>query len=79
MATYAAAKAFVLHFSEALNVDLKGRGVQVTAVCPGPTATSFFEGVSTTMKGRVRQRRTRGPPHFAVVRSGEVRRLSRTV
>jgi uncharacterized protein len=50
MATYAAAKAFVLHFSEALNVELKGRGVQVLAACPGPTKTSFFEGVSTKMK-----------------------------
>jgi short-subunit dehydrogenase len=50
MATYAAAKAFVLHFSEALKVELKGRGVQVMAVCPGPTATSFFDGVSTKMK-----------------------------
>jgi uncharacterized protein len=50
MATYAAAKAFVLHFSEALNFELKGRGVQVMAVCPGPTATSFFDGVSTAMK-----------------------------
>lgn len=49
MATYAAAKAFVLHFSEALGHELKGSGVQVTAVCPGPTATSFFEGVSTKM------------------------------
>jgi NAD(P)-dependent dehydrogenase (short-subunit alcohol dehydrogenase family) len=50
MATYAAAKAFVLHFSEALKFELKGRGVQVMAVWPGPTATSFFEGVSTKMK-----------------------------
>jgi short-subunit dehydrogenase len=50
MATYAAAKAFVLHFSEALKFELKGRGVQVMAVCPEPTATSFFEGVSTKMK-----------------------------
>jgi short-subunit dehydrogenase len=50
MATYAAAKAFVLHFSEALKFELKGRGIQVMAVCPGPTATSFLEGVSTTMK-----------------------------
>jgi uncharacterized protein len=49
MATYAAAKAFVLHFSEALNAELEGRGVRVMAVCPGPTATSFFDGVSTTM------------------------------
>jgi uncharacterized protein len=51
MATYAAAKVFVLHFSEALKIELKGQGVQVMAVCPGPTATSFFEGVSTKMKG----------------------------
>jgi short-subunit dehydrogenase len=51
MATYAAAKAFVLHFSEALEFELKGRGVQVMAVCPGPTATSFLEGVSIKMKG----------------------------
>ena len=51
MATYAAAKAFVLHFSEALKIELKGQGVLVMAVCPGPTATSFFEGVSTKMKG----------------------------
>jgi uncharacterized protein len=50
MATYAAAKAFVLHFSEALEFELKGAGVQVMAVCPGPTATSFFEGASTRMK-----------------------------
>ena len=51
MATYAAAKTFVLHFSEALRFELKGRGIQVMAVCPGPTATSFFAGVSTKMKG----------------------------
>jgi uncharacterized protein len=53
MATYAAAKAFVLHFSEALKFELRGRDVQVMAVCPGPTATSFFEGVSTKMKADV--------------------------
>jgi short-subunit dehydrogenase len=50
MATYAAAKAFVLHFSEALKIELKGQGIQVMAVCPGPTATSFFDGVPTKMK-----------------------------
>jgi short-subunit dehydrogenase len=47
MATYAATKAFVLHFSEAIRHELAGRGVQVMATCPGPTATSFFEGTST--------------------------------
>ncbi len=49
MATYAAGKAFVLHFSEALSHELAGSGVQVMAACPGPTATQFFSGVTTNM------------------------------
>jgi uncharacterized protein len=47
MTTYAATKAFVLSFSEALQYELAGTGVHVMAACPGPTATSFFDGVST--------------------------------
>jgi short-subunit dehydrogenase len=50
MATYGAAKTFVLHFTEALALELKARGVQVMAVCPGPTATSFFAGTAIKMK-----------------------------
>jgi uncharacterized protein len=49
MATYAGTKAFVLHFSEAIHRELAGKGVHVMATCPGPTATSFFEGTSTNM------------------------------
>jgi short-subunit dehydrogenase len=49
MATYAAAKAFVLHFSEALQHELKAKGVRVMAACPGPTATNFFDGTSTAL------------------------------
>lgn len=41
MAMYYASKAFVRSFSEALHEELKGSGVIVTAVCPGPVATSF--------------------------------------
>ncbi len=41
MAVYYASKAFVLHFSEALHEEVKGRGVTVTALCPGPTKTEF--------------------------------------
>ena len=52
MATYAAAKAFVLYFSEALQHELKDRGVRVMAVCPGPTATSFFEGTATALSAK---------------------------
>lgn len=42
MATYGASKAFVLHWSLALNQELRGSGVRTLAVCPGPTATQFF-------------------------------------
>jgi hypothetical protein len=38
---YYATKAFVLSFSEALAEELRGSGVGVTAVCPGPTTTGF--------------------------------------
>ena len=43
MGVYAASKAFVLHFSEALHCELKNRGVTVTAVCAGVTRTPFFD------------------------------------
>lgn len=47
MATYAATKSFVLHFSEALSYELAPEGVHVMAACPGPTATHFFAGTAT--------------------------------
>lgn len=43
MAVYFATKAFVLSFSEALHEEVRGYGVSVTALCPGPTATEFGE------------------------------------
>jgi short-subunit dehydrogenase len=41
MAVYYASKAYVLSLSEALAEETSGSGVTVTALCPGPTATSF--------------------------------------
>lgn len=41
MAVYYASKAFVLSFSEALTRELKGSGITVTTLCPGPTDTGF--------------------------------------
>lgn len=42
MSTYAASKAYVLHFSEGLREELKKTGVKISVLCPGPTRTSFF-------------------------------------
>jgi len=42
-AVYYATKAYVLSLSEALHEEAKGHGVHVTALCPGPTATEFFD------------------------------------
>ncbi len=41
-ATYGATKAFVLHWTLALNEELRGSAVRAIAVCPGTTATGFF-------------------------------------
>ena len=42
-ATYGATKAFVLSFTDALHEEMRGKGVTVTAVCPGPVHTEFGE------------------------------------
>jgi len=46
MAIYYASKAYLLSFSQAISNELKGTGVSVTVLCPGPTETSFQEVVS---------------------------------
>ena len=49
-AVYAASKAFVLSFSRALREELKTRKISVTAVCPGPVDTEFFEAAGSSQK-----------------------------
>jgi uncharacterized protein len=41
-ATYGASKAFILHWTLALNEELRGTGVRALALCPGTTVTDFF-------------------------------------
>lgn len=40
---YAATKAYVLSFSRGLGEEVRDRGIYVTAVCPGPVDTEFFD------------------------------------
>jgi short-subunit dehydrogenase len=52
-ATYAASKAFLYSFAEAIRHELRDTGVTVTALMPGPTDTDFFEraGMEDTKLG----------------------------
>lgn len=56
MAAYSAAKAYVLSLSNALWGELRGTGVRVVCVCPGPTETDFFANAGNT--DIMRNRRT---------------------
>ena len=47
-AIYAATKSFVLSYSRALNQELRSRRIYVTAVCPGPVKTEFFDIAEST-------------------------------
>ncbi|WP_353069909.1 SDR family oxidoreductase [Tunturibacter empetritectus] len=49
---YAASKAFVLSFTEALSLELEKTGVTITAACPGPVATHFFAKMNPTLNAK---------------------------
>ncbi|HEY5792733.1 MAG TPA: SDR family oxidoreductase [Chthoniobacterales bacterium] len=42
-AVYAATKAYVTSFTEALRLELRPKGISITALCPGPVPTEFFD------------------------------------
>ncbi len=48
MNVYSASKVFVLHYSRALSIELKARGISVTALCPGWVDTAFFATATDT-------------------------------
>ena len=47
-ASYGASKAFVLSYGRALAAELRGSGVSVTTLCPGPVETGFAEAAGMT-------------------------------
>ncbi len=47
-AAYGASKAFVLSYGRALGAELRGTGVSVTTLCPGPVETGFAEAAGMT-------------------------------
>ncbi|MBC8092822.1 MAG: SDR family oxidoreductase [Pseudonocardia sp.] len=55
MAVYAATKAFVLSFTEALWAETTGTGVRVLTLCPGATETEFFARTGQQFMTRGRQ------------------------
>jgi short-subunit dehydrogenase len=59
LGVYAATKAYVCSFSEALRAEVKNRGVTVTALCPGPVETEF-----NSVASRPNSSRSMRPPSF---------------
>jgi short-subunit dehydrogenase len=74
MAVYYASKAYVLSFSEALAEEVRGSGVTVTALCPGPTASGFQAAADMEHSKLVAGKRM--PPAAAVAEFG-VRAMER--
>ena len=66
-AVYAATKAYVNSFSEALRIELRGSGVNVLALCPGPVETEFGEVAS-----RTNSKRQFAPPRALCVHKSDV-------
>ncbi len=54
MDLYAATKVFVRHYTRALNVELKDKGISATAVCPGWMKTGLFDRAQTGAEKTVR-------------------------
>ncbi len=58
MAVYAASKAFVLSFTEALWAETENSAVRILALCPGPTETQFFQAASAEKQFLTRGRQS---------------------
>ena len=57
MAVYFATKSYVLHFSEALDNEVREKGITVTAVCPGATESGFQAAAAMEESGLVKNKK----------------------
>jgi uncharacterized protein len=77
MAVYYASKAYVLSFSEAIAYELKGTGVTLSVLCPGPTITNFQTSANMelsklfTRKGMVLDAKTVATAGYKGLMSGK--------
>lgn len=71
LGVYAASKAYVSSFSEALRAELRGTGISVTHLCPGPVDTEFQR-----MAGREGQPERKHAPDWVKVSVEEVARVA---
>ncbi|MEM9380419.1 MAG: SDR family NAD(P)-dependent oxidoreductase [Planctomycetota bacterium] len=65
-AAYAATKAFVLQHAQALDDELRGTDVRVTALCPGTTNTDFFD-IAGNVRNRIQKATSKEPDFVARV------------
>jgi len=78
MATYAATKAFVTSFSEALSEENRAHGIQILNLCPGATETKFFENALIKDPLKIKGMQTAEEVVEAAMR-GIARRKSRVI
>ena len=71
-AVYAASKAYVLSFSRALRVECQEQGLTVTAVCPGPVDTEFFDHAGDNAKMSAVKKLTMAKPVPVVKRAEDL-------
>lgn len=82
-ATYAASKAFVTSFSEAIAEENRTHNIQVLNLCPGPTETGFFEtaGIDSNIKNTMAQKGMQTPEEvvetaLSAIKSGKTTAVS---
>jgi uncharacterized protein len=66
LALYAATKAFIVHFSQALWAENRNRGVHVLVVCPGPVSTDFFAAADMERNPKLMTSQTYEDPTIVV-------------